>query len=457
MKKIFLAMGLIITIFFLEKSFATASQQDIIFVLDNSGSRYQNISNILTKSFVSAFVEQLRKIDQVGIIIFDESARLAIPLTLLNNPLAHKKLIKTLTNMDFYGQLTNTPAAIERALYELHTAGRKDSQQTIVFLTDGIIDTGNSIQDSKMAKWLIEDLTSQCVEFGIKIFAVALSEKTDFHLIQSLTAKTKGAYFRTFEPKDVPQAVDEIIKRLTKDTNRAPEIIVKSTDNGKTLNSVTDLDTAAKPKNVDSHLDMVNQSNKYNTNVTTVKIRKNDSNSIQRPLIQKFLKVFLLLMIIFLLSVILYQLLWPIKTRPKQPKPIAQMKLNDSPDYPPNAQLLGMSKTGMNNSKPNLLFLLDQHKVTIGRAPQNMVVVPKSTVSNFHATIHYINGHFELEDNHSTNGTFLENNRLPPSKPVRLKHGDIIKFATVTFRFLRSQNVPIAKTMMLTEKLKFRS
>jgi pSer/pThr/pTyr-binding forkhead associated (FHA) protein len=97
--------------------------------------------------------------------------------------------------------------------------------------------------------------------------------------------------------------------------------------------------------------------------------------------------------------------------------------------------------------------LIDKREITIGRDPKNVIVIPKPTVSNFHATIYYIDGHFQLKDHHSTNGTFVKNSRLAPDQPVRLKHGDIVKFATFDFRFLNTDRAAATEAIMLTERL----
>ncbi|MFN3762975.1 MAG: FHA domain-containing protein [Anaerolineae bacterium] len=40
-----------------------------------------------------------------------------------------------------------------------------------------------------------------------------------------------------------------------------------------------------------------------------------------------------------------------------------------------------------------------------------------------------------LEDLQSTNGTFLNENRLPPGQPVPLSHGDLIRLGQLTMVF----------------------
>jgi Mg-chelatase subunit ChlD len=428
MKKIYLIMGLIVVIFLLDKTSVAASHHDIILVLDNSGSMHKNDPDIITNSIVSVFITQLYKDDKVGIIIFDESARLAAPLTLLDNPIAHEKLSDALSKMNYLGQLTNTPAAIERAVYELRVNGRKDSERSIIFLTDGIVDTGNAHKDLEITKWLMEDLTTKCVDFGIKIFSIAYTEKADFHLIQSLSDKTKGAYFRINSENDISKTFQKIIELLTDSTNSTSE-------------------TIAKP------VYKTNQSTSLNTNIKRVKIKNDGYDPSFVSFLQNLSRTFIVLVALSTVGLLVYLFFRQKKLRSIKLTPDELIWDDDSQDFDHKAQLLDMGSTGGNNSEPPLLYLLDKHKITIGRDPQNVIVITKPIISNFHASINYVNGYFQLEDNHSTNGTFLENSRLTPNQPVRLKHGDVVKFATLDFRFLHDDNASFSETTMLTERL----
>lgn len=431
MKKIYLVIGLVAAIICLTGIIAAAGPQDIMIVLDNSGSMHKSDPDIITKSIVSAFILQLQQVDRVGIVIFDESARLSASLTLLDNPAARKKLFGSLAQMDYRGQFTNTSAAIERAIYELRTTGRKDSQRSILFLTDGIVDTGNAHRDAEMTEWLTEDLTAECVDLGVKIFGIAFTEKADFYLIQSLAVKTKGAYFRASQVDDISKAFEEIIGLLTADADTISE-------------------AAEEPENMAGHQPDIN------TNVTSVKIQEKASDSIHTSFFKGLGRTIIVFAAISVLGLVLYLFLQRKKVRPIKLTPAEPEGGDDSLNFDPEAQLVGMSKTDMNDLEPDLLYLLDKRKVTIGRGPENEIVLSQSTVSNLHATIQYVNGYFQLKDNNSTNGTFLKNNRLAPNQSVLLKHGDIIKFATVDFCFLRTDNASAVETIMLTEKLKLK-
>ena len=62
--------------------------------------------------------------------------------------------------------------------------------------------------------------------------------------------------------------------------------------------------------------------------------------------------------------------------------------------------------------------------VTIGRTPENQIVVPHAQVSSKHAVIHNQNGSLFLEDKGSANGTYVRGQRLPPNQRVPVAHGE---------------------------------
>ncbi len=80
-------------------------------------------------------------------------------------------------------------------------------------------------------------------------------------------------------------------------------------------------------------------------------------------------------------------------------------------------------------------FKILEGVVTIGRLPDNLIQVDNLAVSGHHARIYWDQDHFEIEDNNSLNGTFLNNRRISKSA---LKDGDevLIGKHTVLFKDL---------------------
>lgn len=172
-----------------------AMKKDLVLVVDNSGSMRQNDPGYLTREAVAAFARGLDDDSRIALLLFDTTARLEVPLigTEAETRAAFEQAIH---KIDFSGQLTNIPAAIERAIYELSFRGREDARHSIIFMTDGIVDTGDPEQNREKSRWLREALTADARRAGISIFSMAFTENADFHLIQTLARETDGRYFR---------------------------------------------------------------------------------------------------------------------------------------------------------------------------------------------------------------------------------------------------------------------
>ena len=186
---------------------------DAMLVLDNSGSMRKNDPHFLAKEAVGQFIGGLRADTNAGVIIFDRKIDLAVPLTGIDDQ-SRARLIGSLNGINYRGQYTDSPAAVERAIYELKNRAREDANKVIIFMTDGLVDTGNAAADLEKTKWLRDDLAADAADNGIKIFAIAFTEKADFFLIQSLAKKTGGEYYRAITADDLAGVFDKIDAKL---------------------------------------------------------------------------------------------------------------------------------------------------------------------------------------------------------------------------------------------------
>jgi pSer/pThr/pTyr-binding forkhead associated (FHA) protein len=78
--------------------------------------------------------------------------------------------------------------------------------------------------------------------------------------------------------------------------------------------------------------------------------------------------------------------------------------------------------------QPDDLFALQEH-TTLGRAPDNHIVVSDTYVSSYHARLDRRDGEWWLTDLGSRNGTRL--NDVPITKSVPLADGDVIEVGQV--------------------------
>ena len=190
-----------------------AAPTDIIVLLDNSGSMRQSDPSFALKGAVTKFFANLPAETRAGVLIFDQ--KVSYPVPLANVDAAVQGAVKeSLLKVDYHGQYTNIPAAMERAIYELKSSGRKDADKIVVFMTDGIVDTGNPSVDAEKAKWLRDELAADAADNGIRIFGIAFTENADFFLIQSLAKKTNGEYFRALKPTDLDSVFAKVEQAL---------------------------------------------------------------------------------------------------------------------------------------------------------------------------------------------------------------------------------------------------
>ncbi len=396
------------------------AELDIVFVLDNSGSMRNNDPNFITKEVVTNFLGGLGERSRLGMVIFDETANLVEPLTSLDNAEVRARFLESLDVINFKGKFTNSPAGIERAIYELKTNGRQDTKKIIVFLTDGIVDTGNKSQDLEKENWLKEDLTRESKNAGIRIFGIAFTDNADFRLIQTLAVRTDGEYFRVFEVADL-QEVFTKIKRIIGEPSVQETLV--STAETKRVTPLERKEASVKQRHVVPEM----------------------------PRKQKSSLVLILSGIVVLLAlIVLLQVVRKRKTNVAQPAMDQRTGAKILPAEPrlPQAVLIDVGKA---ISTESLTLPLNKDTLRIGRDIGNDVVIARKTISSFHATIEYKDGYFYLEDLRSTNGTRLNDGKLSHNEPVRLKSGDKIDFSIHEFRFLIPDQTPLGETVMVAK------
>lgn len=76
-----------------------------------------------------------------------------------------------------------------------------------------------------------------------------------------------------------------------------------------------------------------------------------------------------------------------------------------------------------------------KHKSTIGRGSKNDIVIPDPFMSTVHVQFFKAHDEWILIDNKSTNGTFVNGDRLG-TEPCAIKTGDLIKIGQLMFVFV---------------------
>ncbi|MCW8963963.1 MAG: VWA domain-containing protein, partial [Gammaproteobacteria bacterium] len=196
-------------------SASTAVPSDIVLLLDNSGSMKVNDPKFLTAKAVTQFINQLDHDTRLGIVIFDQKVTLAHPLTQVTDE-SRTAMLNSLKQINYRGLHTNSPDGLERAIYELKLHAREDTERFIVFLTDGIVDTGDKQKDITKVDWMRKELAADASGHDIKIFGIAFTDGADFQLIQSLAQQTNAEYFRAFTADKIADVFVQIQDRITR-------------------------------------------------------------------------------------------------------------------------------------------------------------------------------------------------------------------------------------------------
>ncbi|MBQ49127.1 MAG: GGDEF domain-containing protein [Zetaproteobacteria bacterium] len=93
-----------------------------------------------------------------------------------------------------------------------------------------------------------------------------------------------------------------------------------------------------------------------------------------------------------------------------------------------NACLIQYSGTNLGKR-----FTLEKVEMIVGRSPQATIVINEQSVSRQHAKCCLNNNQVEIEDLGSSNGTFVNDQRI--SSRHALKNGDILRLGAVLFKF----------------------
>ncbi len=371
---------------------------DAVFVIDNSGSMKTNDPGFVTRRVVTDFAERLSSESRLGIVLFDEEARLIEPLSPANGTQSAARWTANVASIDYRGLLTDSPAGIERAIYELKSRGRAEADKLIVFITDGIIDTGDRQRDVERKRWLTGDLASEGERAGVRIFGIALSEEADVELIQALALATQGEYFRVYRASDIPGILTRIGEIVA-----TPHRREHSPPSGRAGGGASAPVSSA-------------------------------------PAARTFDAVWLSFGLLAILLVVAAPLLLRRYRREGAASQRHAESLGPEPAPPlrsspnqPGARLVDVANASVNGLLP---ISLDKQRLSIGRDGSNDVVIRRETISSFHATIDFVDGYFRLEDHRSTNGTYLNGEELRESQPVQLKSGDRVDFSDFEFRFI---------------------
>ena len=388
--------------------------RDIMLVLDNSGSMKQNDPDFLVGKAVNIFIRQQGPNIRVGAVLFDQRVRM--PLALAAWPNAGDG--GYLPGLDYRGYFTDSPAGMERAIYELKNNGRPWAGKQIIFMTDGIVDTGDAGRDIEKTAWLREELAPDAAEHGIRIFGIVFTEAADFQLIQSITRQTGGEYYRAPTAATLEQVFDRLNRKLAEPAPESVPAPVPEFAPPPAPVVEAEIPRPAPPAPAPILIETPNES------------------AAREARLQSIITVGVAIVLVVMLLGILILLIRQDRASEKRAE-----------RHPPPAFINDLhGKTGKATHKLGTRPLMFGR--VAGQDSENFdyVVVDEARVGRRHALIEFRDHACWIIDQGSINGTFV--NDLMVETRRRLKHGDRIRLYKCEFEFIMPELEDIDSTVV---------
>lgn len=436
-----------------------AAADRVMVLIDNSGSMRSNDADRLVPEAVSGFIRSLPAETDVGVIAFDGRARL------VQAPIAAGDFSSSaLDGIDYSGQLTDPSVAVERALYEFRQLGpAAGSVQSVILLTDGMIDLGNPAASLRAEDWLVGELSDSLQQQGARVWAIALTEAADFRMLSRLTAATGGEYFRAAEASEVAAAIGRIeagiasVRSGTDGTastaGRADEQRLSGSAGsgeaaigGTALAGSPDTATADERRAAAGSAAGNAVSGSSSAAAAEPTPARGAAPALSAPEpgnLRWWLAFALLASGILMLAWVSYST-W--RSR-RSERTEAEPALEYFPEcYLVDLQGVTEKPTHMLSSKYNMITRL-QNPPADGI---NYIQVFRRQIGRRHALIEYRDFSFWVIDQNSVNGTFLNGERL--AEETRLKHGDRLRFHSFEFEFCVSDLALSNETLIDRER-----
>ena len=170
---------------------------DIAFVIDGSGSMWNNDPLRLRVEATKSFIDSFKDKDKGAVIEFEDYASLYQGLT------SDKNLLKAAADRIPSDDGTNLGAGVKCALDELEKNGTNENR-TIILLTDGQGDYDSS-------------LNARAVNDKAEIYTIALGRSTNESLLKSIAFATGGEYYKATTSEELIATFEKVRDTSTMD------------------------------------------------------------------------------------------------------------------------------------------------------------------------------------------------------------------------------------------------
>jgi Mg-chelatase subunit ChlD len=405
---------------------------DVVLVLDNSASMRRNDPQAFMSKVVRGFATKLPSDARLGIVLFDDRADIAMPLTNVGTDGFASQTDAALGRVTYRGQHTDTPAGVERALYVLRTTGRPEAHRIAVLLTDGIVDVGSEARSLERSRWLRENLAPEAKEQDVRLFGIAFTEQADFSLLQSVAQITGGRHFRVLDPNEIEGVFDQVRGRMDEIAAAEAAVRKREADARAEARAEEARRQAERAEQAKPIIVTVPEPKEVRTEDRKTKIVHEKPIYVPQPVItpvevpQPWIDWHTVVIAVSGLVIVAIVGLVTLRVRRRSPEEAAM----------PAARLRTVT-----DGKKAKVYKIKKAVVRIGRAKDNDIVLPYETVSAHHAVIEWRDGAFHVKDLGSTNGTqrngqFFSDREKKEPRSMRLRHRDRIGLDGHQFEFL---------------------
>ncbi len=200
----------------------------VIFVLDHSGSMGDEASGGMTK--MAALKEAIEQsldvfrtgIDQIGVIIFDDTMDVLINPAILSDLNAIKNKIKRITT----GDMTHLSSPLRWAL---ESPVPKNGLPKIIIFTDGIVNSPNEASEAKSCYQLAREANTKRIPFSV--FGTGISYNEPF-LKRLAELAGRGSYYEhVSQVGKVALRLMDDLENLKSVQNKDVKVLIEAADN----------------------------------------------------------------------------------------------------------------------------------------------------------------------------------------------------------------------------------
>jgi hypothetical protein len=219
-KKVAIILGCLIIFFSTGVHSAEKKNMDVVLVMDSTGSMKKSDPQFLRIPAAKLFISLLDKHDRASVVSFTDSAEILSSSVLLDSENGRDTLSQVVDKITSTGLHTNLYEALNEGIEVLGEEKRPGSEKVIVFMSDGIMDTGDPEKDNALIEKLKTSLTKSLIEYGIKVYAIAFTGQSDTQLLERLSKQTGGFYNLARTDRDLHVVFESIFESL-----KAPDML----------------------------------------------------------------------------------------------------------------------------------------------------------------------------------------------------------------------------------------